>query len=75
MKTYKEALAYMKPARNEMEIAIQKRKHWEEQCEKGSNMHQYLNHEEDKAAMEFWGMCEVVAYIYGKKDIDVFKEV
>lgn len=75
MKTYKETLEYMKPARNEMEIAIQKRKHWEDQCEKGTEMHKYLKHEEDKSALEFYGMCEAVAFIYGKEPIDVFKEV
>ena len=75
MKTYDESLAYMKPARNEMEIAIQKIKHCEDQCEKGTDMHKYLKHEEDKAEMEFYGMCEAVAFIYGKEPIDVFKEV
>lgn len=74
MKTYKETLEYMKPARNEMEIAIQKRKHWEEQCETGTDMHKYLKHEEDKAEMEFYGMCEAVAFIYDKDAMDVFRE-
>lgn len=75
MKTYKETLEYMRPTCHEMETAIQKRKHWEDQCEKGTDMHRYLKHEEDKATMEFYGMCEAVAFIYGKEPIDVFKEV
>ena len=75
MKTYKETIEYMIPTCNEMQTAIKKRKHWEEQCETGTEMYKYLKHEEDKAVMEFWGMCEAVAFIYDKKPIDVFKEV
>lgn len=75
MKTYKETIEYMKPACNEMEKAIRKRKNWEEQCETGTEMHKFLKHEEDIAAMEFYGMCEAVAFIYDKKAMDVFKEV
>lgn len=75
MKTYKETLEYLAPTKLEMEVAIQKRKHWENQCEKGTDMHKYLKHEEEKAAMEFYGMCEAVAFIYDKNAMDVFMEV
>ena len=75
MKTYEETLEAMKPACRDMETAIQKRKHWEDQCEKGTDMHKYLKHQEDKAVLEFYGMCEAVAFIFDKNAIEVFKEV
>lgn len=75
MKSYEEIIEAMKPAYCEMEKAIRKRKAWEEQCETGTEMHKYLQHEEDKAAMEFYGMCEATGMIYDKKAMDVFMEV
>ena len=75
MRTYEETIECMKPTYEDMQSAVAKRKHWEEQCDKGSDTHKYLKHEEDKAAMEFYGMCEGVALAYGKKAMDVFREV